>query len=259
MGTAKYLNHIIALDLDDTLLNSRGEVSERSLEVLKRCKDSGFHIVVSSTRGYSTCSKIAELISADYICCQAGNMIIDKDMNIIYKNPFNADDVSALIEHFSKYTQNFVIDSDFALCGIANDDFVKRWGLTRCDMETLKTLNAYKLCVGFEPSFKDEIVAYCKEKGFVCRKMIDDDYMFITPANSDKYYALEQLMAILNSSPDKLIVFGDDHSDMLSIKNAGFGVAMQNSKDEVLNVSKFVTSTNDEDGVAKFLEENFTI
>ena len=255
----KYSDYIIALDLDDTLLNSNKEVTEKNLDILKKCKQAGFVIAISSTRGYSTCSKIAQLISADYICCQAGNMIVDKNKNIIYKNPFNSTDVSLLIDYFCKYTKDFVIDSDFDLFGDVNENFTKRWGVVRCNLNNLKTLNAYKICVGFKPSFKDEIVRYCKDKGFVCRKMIDDDYMFITPANSDKYYALNRLIKILNTTPDKLIVFGDDNSDMLSIKNAGFGVAMENSKPEVLNAAKFIASSNDEDGVAKFLEQNFSI
>ena len=53
----------------------------------------------------------------------------------------------------------------------------------------------------------------------------------------------------------QLVVFGDDSSDKLSIKMAGFGVAVSNARPEVLDVAKYVTESNDEDGVASFLEK----
>lgn len=259
MDNNKYANYIVAVDLDDTLLTTNKEVSNYTLDVLNRCKENGFSIAISSTRGYSTCYRIADLISADYICCQSGNMIVDKNKTVIYKNSFDQTDVAELIDYFSKYTQDIIIDSDFDLIGHTTQAFADKWGALLCDLATLKTIPAYKLCVGFEDSYRSIIEKYCEEKGFVYRKMIDADYMFITPANSNKYYALQQLMKILDSSPDKLVVFGDDDSDLLSIENAGFGVAMANSKIHVLNAAKFTTDSNDEDGVAKFLEKQFLI
>lgn len=253
----KNTTHIIALDLDDTLLNSNGEVSKKSLEVLKQCKQKHCVIAISSTRGYGSCKKIADLISADFVCCQAGNMIVDSKQNILYRNPFSAEDVSLFVDKFSKHTSHIFIDSDFSLYGSVIDKFTDRWGTKYCDIDKFKNLNAYKICIGYDESYKQDIVDYCAEKNFVCRKMIDADFMLITPANSNKFYALEQLLNICGTNISKLVVFGDDHSDLLSIQNAGFGVAMKNSKPEIIEKAKYVTLSNDEDGVADFLEKHF--
>jgi len=43
---------------------------------------------------------------------------------------------------------------------------------------------------------------------------------------------------------------------MEMIKNCGIGVAMKNAIDELKSVAKFVTKSNDEDGVVVFLENN---
>ena len=51
-----------------------------------------------------------------------------------------------------------------------------------------------------------------------------------------------------------LIAFGDDHNDVGMLKLCGTGVAMGNAIDEVKKAADFVTLTNDEDGVAAFLE-----
>ena len=39
------------------------------------------------------------------------------------------------------------------------------------------------------------------------------------------------------------------------IKNAGIGVAMKNSEEEIKNVANYITESNQNDGVAKFLKE----
>lgn len=257
-GSKSNKQYIIALDLDDTLLNSKGEVSETTLKTIQEFKEKGFIIVISSTRGFSTCTKVADLILPHYICCQAGNMIIDNNKEIIYKNPFTKEDSLNLIETFKDISNSIVIDSDFGLYGIAADKFISRWGLHYCELSTLVNRNAYKFCIGFDNTdTQQKIEEYCNSKHYVCRKMIDDNYMFITPANSNKYYALEHLMKKLNISPKNLIVFGDDSSDKLSIEKAGFGVAMQNSKPDILASAKYTTLSNDEDGVAHFLNKHF--
>jgi len=134
----KYSDYIIALDLDETLLDSNGQISETTLKTLLKCKELGFNIAISSTRGYGTCTKFAEAISADYVCCQAGNMIVDKDKNIIYEHPFSKKELSDFIDHFSKYTNDFIIDSDSYLYGGLDDDFAHSWGVIYKNTEEVK-------------------------------------------------------------------------------------------------------------------------
>ena len=89
--------------------------------------------------------------------------------------------------------------------------------------------------------------------------MRNENIMLVTPGGSDKFYALEKLLEILDIDIDHLMVFGDDTSDMLSIQKAGFGVAMENSREEVKEKAKIITSSNDDDGVAKFLIEKLEL
>lgn len=255
----KYSKHIIAIDLDETLLNSDGKISEKNLHTLARCQSLGFTIAISTARGYGKTVKFAEAISADYICCHAGNMITDKNKNIIYKHAFSNKDVCDLIDHFSKYTNNFTIDSDFNLYGGLDDDFAHSWGVIHCPTEDLKSMTTYKICVGIDDSHKQELIDYCDSHNFVCREMRSGQLMIITPPDSDKYFALEQLMTILETDSSKLVVFGDDISDLISIQKAGFGVAMSNSRQEVLDHAQYVTLSNDEDGVSEFLQKMFKI
>ena len=249
---------IIAIDLDETLLNSDGIVTDFTLKVLKECKKQNCILVISSARGYGSCKDTASLIDADFVCCQAGNMIADNQGNVIYHHGFSKTAVAEFIEEFRKYVDYFVIDSDMNLYGGDDGEFAKSWNVQYCTTEELLDKTAYKICVPYQNYFKDEIVEFCKAKGYVCREMRGGEMLLITPAGSDKFYALEKLLEILNSDTNHLIVFGDDTSDMLSIQKAGFGVAMENSREEVKKNAEILTCSNDEDGVAKYLVEKFS-
>ena len=52
-----------------------------------------------------------------------------------------------------------------------------------------------------------------------------------------------------------LVAFGDDMNDLEMIKNCGTGVAVENALDEIKNVAKYICGTNNDDGVAKWLEK----
>ena len=253
------MHKIIALDLDETLLDSRKTLSEYTLEVLNKCKANGYILAISSTRGYGACKDIAEKINADYICCQSGNMIVDAFGSIIYKHGFANEELEQFLNLAKKYTKNIIIDSNTNLYGGINDDFCKKWKVIYKDTEDLIDLDAYKICVYYENGYQKILEDYCKEHNYVCRVMRTDPYLFITPADSDKFYALEKLIEILKTDLDHLFVFGDDNSDLLSIQKAKYGVAVANARPEVLDGAKYVTKSNDEDGVACFLESNLLV
>lgn len=94
-------------------------------------------------------------------------------------------------------------------------------------------------------------------------KMIDTDnlnskkWLTINPKNVNKLTTLKYLCNELNCSIDKVIFFGDGENDLELIENAGIGVAMNNAVDSVKEKAKYITSSNDDDGVAVFLEKNF--
>ena len=66
----------------------------------------------------------------------------------------------------------------------------------------------------------------------------------------------EGLNAHFGISTAGILAFGDDYNDIEMLKNAGIGVAVGNAIDEVKAVADYICDTNDNDGVAKWVEEN---
>lgn len=94
--------------------------------------------------------------------------------------------------------------------------------------------------------FPDENVNFCAS---------DDLLTETSSAQASKGNGLRRLMELLNIPKEAVMVFGDNGNDIDMFHAAGISVAVGNALPEVQAEADFVCGTNDEDGVAKFLEE----
>ena len=80
-------------------------------------------------------------------------------------------------------------------------------------------------------------------------------FVELVPKGIDKAQSLERLLQHLGFDATNLIAFGDGYNDLSMIKYANMGVAMANAAPELRAIADYVTLSNDEDGVAIFLEK----
>ena len=80
-------------------------------------------------------------------------------------------------------------------------------------------------------------------------------YTEINTQNVDKWTAISNLISKLGIKREEVIAIGDNVNDKTMIENAGLGVAMENSAPYIKEIADIVTSNNNEDGVAKIIEE----
>ncbi len=85
----------------------------------------------------------------------------------------------------------------------------------------------------------------------------DDLLTETSSANASKGNGLRRLMEVLNIPKGAVLAFGDNGNDIDMFHTAGVSVAVGNALPEVQAEADLVCGTNDVDGVAKFLEENF--
>ena len=245
---------IIAVDLDETLLKGDKTVGEYTLNTLRACKEKGAVIVISTARGYNNTKKFAEIIAADYCCCQLGNLIVDSKGEVIYKRAIDEKVKLNFLNTFNEYTDEIFFDGYHGVFGLA-DTYLGLWSITPCLREEMEKTEAIQICLKHSESYLEKIKTFCKENNLTHDVMRGADFSFVSPCQTDKWNALDYLVKFLKVDKQNLFVFGDDTTDLKSILNAGRGVAMQNSREEVLLKAKNVTLTNEEEGVAKFLEK----
>lgn len=240
-------------DLDDTLLNNNKEVTDYTLKGINILKNNDFIIVINTARSFSATLDVANIIKPDYLICNAGAVIYDKDYNLIFKKTISIQDTNEIIDlikssndvkNFSIQTIKTLYTKDFKYTQnnpIATyNDFINK-----LDEESVKILIAsydHKKWESVALKYNYEIERYFN--GIWCR---------ISPSN--KYLGNLSLFKLLNDNNPLDYVFGDDSGDILMIKNAYKGVLMKNSKltSLDLNISSY---TNEEDGVIKFMLEN---
>lgn len=62
---------LVAIDLDGTLLNSYGDISNENKQAIKQAKQNGIEIVLTSGRMFSSVKEIAKEIESDnYVICR---------------------------------------------------------------------------------------------------------------------------------------------------------------------------------------------
>ena len=77
------------------------------------------------------------------------------------------------------------------------------------------------------------------------------------PKGIDKGPALADLAAHLGIDIKDVMAFGDSNNDVAMLKNAGIGIAMANSEENVKAVADYTTASNNDDGIALSLRTFF--
>ena len=112
-----------------------------------------------------------------------------------------------------------------------------------------------KICVQTNDKEKAEIIAKsipsCDYLPFS-----DIPWYKFSSATATKEHSIKILSEKLNIPIEEMVAFGDDFNDIGMLKLCGTGVAMKNAIPQVKEVADFETLSNNEDGVAKYLEEN---
>ena len=283
---------LITVDLDGTLLNKYGEVSEYSKNIIKKLTDQGALVVLASGRISESVLTIAKEIGANkYYISGNGSVLYDMQKEeIIYEKYLSKEKVLELIElceknsiYYNIYTESSVIAKSLNYnVAFYNYENTKKSSDKKTEINIvddvynyIKTLNTNKflkmtICDENKIVFssilrkvKDipdidvlEVSHMSKKKIKMGTKEISVGYYYteISSKNVDKWYAIEEIMKKEKIAKEEVISFGDNNNDILMIKNAGLGIAMGHSNEQVKKVAKFVTKTNDEDGVAKALE-----
>ncbi|KGB14164.1 HAD family hydrolase [Latilactobacillus sakei] len=81
----------------------------------------------------------------------------------------------------------------------------------------------------------------------------------LIPKGIDKATAIRQIQTLHGIDADHTFVFGDGQNDLGMLRAAKYSVAMGNALPEVKAVANYVTETNVNDGVAKFLQQHFEL
>jgi hypothetical protein len=108
--------------------------------------------------------------------------------------------------------------------------------------------------VGLQPGELDFINSILPDELYMV--MANDGLLMIMHKEATKSKAVSAIAGHWNIQQSGILAFGDDFNDIDMLSFAGTSIATGNAFDEVKTVANHVCDTNDNDGVAKWLEEN---
>lgn len=85
----------------------------------------------------------------------------------------------------------------------------------------------------------------------------DEQWLEIMPFAASKANAIKQLQKLLEC--DRVVAFGDGRNDIDMFELADESYAVQNADEQLKRYATSVISSNDEDGVAHWLEDNYIV
>lgn len=284
---------LVAIDLDGTMLNSYGMVTENTKKIIKDTISKGTEVIIASGRPIDSIKTIAkEIRSENYFIAGNGALVYDiKKDEVIYEKFMTKQKVLEIIKiceensiAYNIYTEKTIIAKTLKynvlyyykenlkkeeskktnitivenlyeyIKNLENEKFLK---ITVCD-ETQSIFNAIirKLRTVEDIDVLD--VSHMSRK--MIRQGTEDvpiEYYYteISLKNVDKWNAIEFIAQKMNVEKNEIMAIGDNMNDKIMIENAGLGVAMGQSTPRITEIADFVTSDNNDEGVAKTLEK----
>lgn len=252
---------LLLFDLDGTLLTSDKTISQRTLEVLEKCREKGLLIGISTSRSEKNSLTFLPKLRPDIII-SSGGALLKFHKRYIHKAEFSVEETKnmiALAREICGADCEITIDTLYQHYWNYKVDPKKQdasWGESIYTDFTDFEYPALKLCVEIFDEEKAKQLAEALP-GCDCMKFSDGDWYKFTKKTATKETAIINLCEKCGISIDSIIAFGDDLVDIGMLKLCGKGVAMGNALDAVKEVADVVIGGNDEDGIAEYLEKEF--
>lgn len=249
----KYPNiKYLVFDLDDTLLTRRKEVTPLTIETLKKAQEKGFKIVINTARSIQASKVVADLIHPDYGIYSGGCHIVDKDGKTIFSKTIPAKTVKEVSKILNQKCEKISVQTKENF--YASDVEYKAQNAIHIDFTEGLEEEAYKiLCFTYDLDMVKEV---CAKYDLELQNYLNGGWNRLSVLGSTKWNGVVRLAKVINEPTDKFACFGDDTGDIEMITKAGLGVAMANSKEQLLAVAPNITLSNEEEGCAHFIIDN---
>lgn len=270
MNTVK----LIALDLDGTLFNSQSQISAHNIDTIKKANEAGATVVISTGRPYNGLP-FEQLKGSGirFAITTNGSAIYEIESGkCLFEEAMDEEIILPILDFL--LTKDIHMDAFIGGKGytpvqcvaagqkLANPPALKHYILnTRVRVDNLplfiheNQLKVQKMTLNFYPEgdvFKDreEVRKYLESNPAVTTVSGGYNNLEFTRADVNKGVGLQKMAQLLDIPVAQTMAVGDTENDLAIIRAAGVGVAMGNATAAVKSAADYITTSNDEDGVA---------
>lgn len=284
---------LATIDLDGTMLNSYGVVTENTKNVIKETIQKGTDVIIASGRPIDSIKSFAkEIGSENFFIAGNGALIYDiKKDEVIYEKYMSKQKVLEIIKICEENSISYNVYTDETILATS-----LKYNVLYYHKENLKKEESKKTNISIIENMYEHVKNMKEEKflkiticddnktifNSIIRKLrqvdgidvldvshmsrkvikqgteevsIDYFYTEISLQDVDKWNAIEFLLNKLDIKKQELIAIGDNINDKKMVENAGLGIVMKNSTPVIEQIASYITDSNNEEGVARALEK----
>lgn len=271
---------LIALDMDGTLFNNQGEISEKDRETLKRATEAGIEVAVATGRAYSELPiNMLYEIGVHYAITGNGSGVYRlPDQECVFSDCLDNEVVYDIIGelkqldvYYDVYIEGLVYCPKSVCHNIRKMDMpaaihehVERTRIVVDDLvEFMKSFGKQveKATVNFA-LLEDGSLLGRNETAEILERYPQVQYLSggyhnweFTRAGVTKGTGLRFLAERIGVPLESTMACGDSENDVSMLREAHLAVAMENATEEVKKISDFITISNNESGVAYAVEK----
>ncbi|MDR1388621.1 MAG: Cof-type HAD-IIB family hydrolase [Treponema sp.] len=262
---------LIAFDLDGTVLNSRKEISARTIKAFQNALDAGIRLVPATGRQYSAIPQEVVNVSRSLLIANNGAQVFEMPVKkTIREYCFDAKTAVSLVRELRAFNgMIFAAHGDVGVYDDKGAGFLS--GVTKrildkygwwnehpfADVETVtgEKKHILKMVMIFEDlDERKRALDYFTGRPDLYITFFDDNNIELMPAGTNKGGALKFCAGRLGLSLDEVMAIGDSDNDREMLCIAGLSVAMGNASAEIKAAAGQTTKSCEEDGAALAIE-----
>ena len=248
------MNHLpylaIIVDFDRTLLRTDKSISAYTVRVLQSWQAAGARLFAATARPERAIGEYRRRIAFDAVCTLNGARTITKDS--VIENPIPETSALSVLEQLSGIPD--IVLSVEAENGIYANMDIPPWAPKVTDRlrDLPRKEEIYKILASHPELPAEQLAVNLPDDTYF--SVADNKLLQVMSRSATKWNGVRNMLDAFGIDPTRAVFFGDDNDDVESIRRCGCGVAVRNALGNVLEAADEVTESNDEDGVARFLD-----
>ncbi|GAA0354439.1 Cof-type HAD-IIB family hydrolase [Bacillus horti] len=260
--------YLIAVDLDGTLLTDNKTISTRTKQSLHQAVKQGHKVVISTGRPFRSSEMYYKELGLDTPIVNFNGALVHHPLHPewgVFHSPLEANIAKQIIQTAGEFgVQNIMVE-------VMDDVYLKEHDEVLLQSFFDPTIEITLLSDSFHKDPTSVLIHPYEHNVDKLREFLDQHHAEVVehrkwgaPWNVieiirkglSKAVGLERVCHSFDIPAERVIAFGDEDNDFEMIQFAGVGVAMGNAIADLKERANEITLTNEEDGIAHFLEKN---
>ncbi|MGE5652707.1 MAG: Cof-type HAD-IIB family hydrolase [Bacillota bacterium] len=257
---------LIAIDLDDTLLNTDRHVSPRNREAIRAARERGVMVTLATGRMYQSALPYAHELGLDVPLITYQGALIKTALTgeELFHRPIPLDaalTITRMVEE-TPVQLNIYVDDELYVSELTErgQSYASR---VRVPIHPVGRLSQWLKKAPTKIVIVHDETTVAKIHSEIQSRLGDrvrltcswPHFLEISHPDASKGQALAFFSQTYGISSEEMMACGDGENDLDMISYAGLGVVMGNGQERAKRVADYITKTNDEDGVAEAIEK----